>query len=484
MVDLATARFGGAVIWCSDEFFAASENLVNPAPPVWKEGVFTDQGKWMDGWETRRRRDEGYDSCVIRLGLPGIVHSVTVDTSYFTGNYPESFSLDACGVPSERLDEAEWVEILARTSLGGDTVTVFEVADDHRVTHLRLNIYPDGGVARLRVDGDPIPSMDQVCRRGNPVDLAVATVGGQGVEASDAHYASPANLVSPTEPEGMWDGWETARRRGPGHDWAVVKLGLPGVVGSVDVDTRHFKGNSPGWVSLDFARGEGEWDEICPRVSVDPDTVNRIELPSMVEADRIRLNIHPDGGVARLRVWGIPDREQAAAVRIRYVNSLFPQAARAFFATACAAGDWVEAMTGGRPYATPVELLDAADAAFDALASAGWLEAFAAHPRIGERHGSQSAAGEAMSRSEQAAVGSGDDVVARGLADVNRRYEERFGYTYIVRASGRTGDEMLDLARQRLDNDPEEELEVAAGQQREITRGRLRRMLCMDEEET
>jgi len=140
-VDLATARYGGEVVWCSDEFFAAASNLVNPGAPVWREGEFTDHGKWMDGWETRRRRDEApCDSCVVRLGLPGVIESVTVDTSYFTGNYPESFSLEACGAPTEGLEEAEWVEIISRTPLTGDTVAEFDVSDPRRVTHVRLHI--------------------------------------------------------------------------------------------------------------------------------------------------------------------------------------------------------------------------------------------------------------------------------------------------------------------------------------------------------
>ena len=483
MVDLATARYGGAVVWCSDEFFAAASNLVSPVPPIWQEGVFTDHGKWMDGWETRRRRDEGFDSCVVRLGLPGIVNSVVVDTSYFTGNYPESFSVDACGVAPEQLEQAEWVELLPRTPLSGDTVASFEVDDDHRVTHLRLNIYPDGGVARIRAEGDPIPEMDLVCPEGRDVDLAVATVGGRGQEASDAHYSSPENLVSPTEPEGMWDGWETARRRGPGNDWAVISLGLPGAIRAVDVDTRHFKGNAPGWVSLDVACGDGEWKEACDRVAVDPDTVNRVELPGPMEADRVRLNVFPDGGVARLRVWGQPEQEAASGIRMRYLNALLTQEARRFFQTACASGAWVAEMASHGPYSTPVAVLEAAEHAFERLTEDDWLEAFSAHPRIGERHGAQTAEGEAMSASEQTGVESRDHDLTRAMADANRSYEERFGYTYIVRAAGRTGEEMLALARSRLENEAGEELSVAAGQQREITRGRLRRMLCLDEEE-
>lgn len=481
MVDLASSRYGGEVVSCSDEFFAAAANLVAPSAPVWKEGEFTDQGKWMDGWETRRRRGEGHDSCVIRLGLPGIVRTVIVDTSHFTGNYPESFSLDACGVPSERLDEAEWVEVIPPTLLEGDRVAEFAVEGSRRTTHVRLNIYPDGGVARLRVEGDPVPAMHEVCPDEEMIDLARATLGSTCTEASDAHFSSPANLISPTEPEGMWDGWETARRRGPGHDWAVVHLGLPGTVHSVDVDTRHFKGNAPGWVDIDTARNGSDWVASCERAPVEAHGVNRIDLSQPITADRVRLNIHPDGGVARLRVWGRPDPEAAARMRVRYVDSLFDQDARSFFLTACGSQAWVERMTAARPFGEATAVLEAADRAFDQLASDEWLAAFAAHPRIGDRAGGQTDAGEAMSQDEQGGVDR-DDVEA--LGEINRRYEERFGFTYIVRAAGRSGREMLEMARQRLDNDPAKELEVAAGQQREITMLRLRQMLCLDQEES
>lgn len=484
MVDLATAAFGGEVLWCNDEFFAPAANLVSATAPVWREGEFTDHGKWMDGWETRRRRQDGFDSCVIRLGLPGVVRSVTVDTSFFTGNFPERFSLEACGVPTERLDDAEWIEIVPPTALDGDCCTDFAVEDRHRVTHLRLNIYPDGGIARLRVEGEPLPGLDQVCPDAGRVDLALATVGGRGVDASDAHYSSPANLVSPTQPAGMWDGWETARRRGPGHDWAIVELGLPGTVEAVDVDTRHFKGNAPGWVSIDTVRGDGEWSEACGRVEVAAHAVNEVVLTSPVDADRVRLNIYPDGGVARLRVWGRPDPVAASGARMRYLNALFPQPARAFFATACASHRWVEAMIDGVPYAEGSAVLARASQAFESLTADDWLEAFAAHPRIGERHGRQNVAGEKMSVGEQAGMDEAGDAVRAELDEANRQYEARFGRTYIVRAAGRSAEEMLEMARRRLANDAETELDVAAGEQREITMGRLRRMLCLGEEDT
>jgi allantoicase len=192
----------------------------------------------MDGWETRRRREPGHDWVVVRLGIPGRIRRVVVDTSYFTGNFPERFSLDASGDPD--LETATWTELIGPTPLEGSSVAESEVTDPHRVEMVRFNIYPDGGVARLRVEGDAIPAMQLVCPEGE-TDLALSSVGGEVIDASDVHYSHPSNVLRPTSSVGMWDGWETRRRRGPGHDWIVVRLGLRGQVNRLVVDTTHFK---------------------------------------------------------------------------------------------------------------------------------------------------------------------------------------------------------------------------------------------------
>jgi allantoicase len=307
MTDLISEAVGGRVVACNDEFFAEARNLLKVAGPEWREGVYTEHGKWMDGWETRRRREPGHDWCVLALGIPGAIRSVTVDTSHFTGNYPESFSLEACGVGAdERLEPATWEELVPRTALSGDSVAVFDVNDFHRVTHLRLNIYPDGGVARLRVDGDPIPMMQEVCPQDGRTDLASSLVGGEATDASDVHYSPPSNMLRPTEPAGMWDGWETKRRRGPGHDWATFRLGLPGMVEQIEVDTRFFLGNCPGWVSVSLSDDASTWNEVVAGAEMKPDAVNVIDLEQAAHAGYLRLDIHPDGGVARIRVRGGP----------------------------------------------------------------------------------------------------------------------------------------------------------------------------------
>lgn len=488
MTDLASRAVGGRVVSCDDEFFAPASSLLEVAAPVFQPGTYTEAGKWMDGWETRRRRQPGHDSCIIALGVPGRVGAVTVDTSHFTGNYPERCSLDACGVgDDDRLDGAEWVELIAPTPLAGDSVQRIEVDGHHRVTHVRFNIYPDGGVARLRLDGEAVPGHEHVCPE-TAVDLASALVGGSVADASDVHYSPPDNLLRPTDPAGMWDGWETKRRRGPGNDWVSVRLGMAGTVSRLVVDTRHFKGNAPGWISLDISAEGEQWEEALGRHPVEPDTVASIALPEPAAAGFVRLNIHPDGGVARLRVIGQAHPEVAQAIRTTYLNALFGQEAVRFFHTACGSSRFVEGMLARRPYQSAGAIVEAATAELGDLEPEDWLEAFAVHPRIGERRADvaeprQTPAAEAMSAAEQAGTEDASGPLLASLDAANRRYQEQFGFTFIVSAAGRTAEEMLTIVEERLANDPGTEIAVAAAEQRHITVRRLRSMVCMSQEE-
>ncbi len=252
LVDLAAERLGGAVLAANDEFFAPKENLLKAGDAVWIEGKYTDVGKWMDGWETRRRREAGYDWCLVRLGLPGVPRGVVVDTSCFRGNYPESCSIEACAMPGhpspEELMEAAWTEILPRRRSRATRKNSFPIEKDiGRVTHLRLNIYPDGGVARLRVHGDVVPDWDAAGPPAAARSISRASEnGGHVLSCSDMFFGNRHNLILPGPSHGMHDGWETKRRRGPGHDWAIVRLGARGAVHRAEVDTSHFKGNAPG----------------------------------------------------------------------------------------------------------------------------------------------------------------------------------------------------------------------------------------------
>lgn len=317
--DLAAERFGGAVVAANDEFFAPKESLIKASTPEWREGVYTERGKWMDGWETRRRRSPGNDWAIIRLGLPGIVRGVVIDTSFFTGNFPERASIDACaalGVPSvDWLTSADvpWRAMLPNTPLVGDTQNQFAVtAVRERVTHLRLNIFPDGGVARLRVHGDVVPEHDTF-GNGREADLAAIENGGFVVLCSDMHYGHRQNLIMPGRATHMGDGWETKRRRGPGHDWSIIRLGRRGMIDRLELDTDHFKGNAPGSAMIEYCdvgdppgsdAASATWRVLVAETPLEPHARHRFDAVPGAAATHVRLNIYPDGGVARLRVFG------------------------------------------------------------------------------------------------------------------------------------------------------------------------------------
>ena len=323
LIDLASEKLGGAVLVTNDDFFAEKENLVKASAPIFIEGKYTDRGKWMDGWESRRRRTPGFDWCILRLGLPGIVRGVVVDTSFFRGNYPEHCSLEATtveGLPTEEELTAEavnWVPILPQMQLAGDSQNLFPIEYDNRVTHLRFNIYPDGGVARLRVYGEVSPDWEKLRRLGGYVDLAAVENGALVLSCSDMFFGHRHNLVMPGRAANMSDGWETKRRRGPGHDWAIIKLGHPGKIHHLEIDTSHFKGNFPESCSLEAFNAEGlapesltdlsvPWNNVLARTKLQAHTRHHFdqELLDAGVVSHLRFNIFPDGGVSRLRVYG------------------------------------------------------------------------------------------------------------------------------------------------------------------------------------
>jgi allantoicase len=309
LVDLASERLGGAVIACNDEFFAPMESLLKPGPAVWREGDYTDRGKWMDGWESRRRRVPGHDWCIVRLGLRGVAHGVDIDTSHFDGNQPESASVEGCdhrGAASLRaLEGAPWRELLSATPLKASAHHLLPIASDAPVSYVRLDIFPDGGVARLRVHGEV--AVDLELLKGRVVDLAAVENGGVVLSASDAHFGRKEHLNLPGRARSMAEGWETRRRRGPGHDWAIVRLGAAGRFEKVEVDTNHFKGNYPESFSLEARRDpEPEWTDVIPRTKLRAHARHFFgkELRERGPFTHVRLRIYPDGGVSRLRIHG------------------------------------------------------------------------------------------------------------------------------------------------------------------------------------
>ncbi|RCG28338.1 allantoicase [Sphaerisporangium album] len=314
--DLALRTYGGSVVAASDESFAERQALVRPGRPAFQPETFGPRGQVYDGWETRRRRDEGHDWAIVRLGMPGVVRRVVVDTAWFTGNYPPYASVEACtaaGHPSpQEVRDAEWTEIVPKSPLSGDALHEFPVACERVFTHVRLNIFPDGGVSRLRVHGEVVPDLAMFA--GMTIDLAALENGALITGCSDDFYSSPANVIAPGLARHQAEGWETARRRDGGNDWLTVRLAVPGVIQVAELDTTNLVYNAPGAASLMGAllpdghqQKEAEWFELLPRTRLQPDNRHRFRLRGDRVASHVRLDIFPDGGMARLRLYGAPD---------------------------------------------------------------------------------------------------------------------------------------------------------------------------------
>ena len=307
--DLASRTFGGGIVHANDQFFADADHLIAPAPPVFMPRTFDHRGQVYDGWETRRRREPGHDHVIVRLGAPGVVHGVDVDTAFFTGNYPPYAAVDACAAgghpgPAD-LADASWTPLVPRSPLAGDSHNLFTVDSARRWTHVRLTIFPDGGVARLRVHGEVVPDPALL---PEVVDVAAAELGARVVGCSDMFYGNPQNMLMPGLAASMGDGWETRRRRDDGNDWVEVRLAAPAVLALADLDTRHFKGNAPGRATLRGRAGPaGAWTELLPSTPLRPDTPHRFRLAAAPAVTHVRMDIHPDGGMARLRLHGRPD---------------------------------------------------------------------------------------------------------------------------------------------------------------------------------
>ena len=307
--DLAARPAGGAVLWANDDLFAEKENLIKPGPAEHRPATFGHKGQVYDGWETRRRRGvtgDAHDSAIIRLGVPAVVRGVVVDTAWFTGNFPPQISIEAAypdGYPSieELAEKTQWTTIVERSDINGDTGNPFAVNSSKRWSHVRLSIYPDGGVARLRVHGEGLldPRFADL-----PLDLAALENGGRITACSNMFYSSPNNLLLPGPARTMGEGWETSRRRDSGNDWVQVHLANRGVLTAAELDTSYFIGNSPGSARLSGRDGDGEWFELLPRTELQPDTRHRFLIGDHRPVTEARLDIHPDGGMARLRLFG------------------------------------------------------------------------------------------------------------------------------------------------------------------------------------
>jgi allantoicase len=490
--DLAGEAFGGAAIACNDEFFAEKENLVRQAEAVWKEHEYTDRGKWMDGWESRRRRPidaaghpsggGGHDWCIVRLGMPGVIRGVIVDTAFFRGNYPESCALYACELDDpldlRALDTATWTNILPRTPLRGDAKNAFTIAYTQRFTHVRLDIFPDGGVARLRVHGEVVPKWDRLRAHGGPIDLAALEHGAVVEACSDMFFGSRNNLIKPGPSRSMADGWETRRRRGPGNDWAIIRLAAAGTIEQLEIDTTHFKGNAPGSCAVEGVHAPGTrvdalqgWRMLFES-QLQPHRRHFFcdELRRIGAVTHLRLSVFPDGGVARLRAYGTLTTDPHAG--LGKLNEMSALDATTALLRCCGSARWTAAMVAARPFEDGSALVRIAERAWWGLGEADYLEAFAAHPKIGDSGGGQ------WSVQEQAGMTNAAANLATQLRDANREYDAKHGFIFITCASGRTAESMLADLRQRLRNSRSEEIRIAAEEQAKITRLRLQKLLA------
>ena len=314
-IRLEQPRLGTKVVYATDDFFADKSRLIDPAEPVFIDGKFDDNGKWMDGWESRRKRVKGHDHCVIRLGVRGIIRGIDIDTRHFTGNYPPEASVEAC-VSSEDIpgDSAGWQEIQPRVSLQGDAHHYLATDTRQAFTHVRLHIYPDGGVARLRIYGEVSPDWDNIDAAPG-LDLFALEHGGRALMCNDEHFGSMHNLNLPGRGVNMGDGWETARRREPGNDWVILALGRPGIIEGVEIDTAHFKGNYPDRAMLQAALLDNadlqtieeqsrDWPVLLAEQKLGMDRQHVFSSDIAEVVSHIRLSIFPDGGVSRLRLTG------------------------------------------------------------------------------------------------------------------------------------------------------------------------------------
>lgn len=323
-IDLVSNRLGGKALLASDEFFAEKENLIKPGRSIFIADKYTERGKWMDGWESRRKRVPGHDWCILSLGCPGHIQGLDIDTDHFIGNCPAYASVDAvCLDGTVSVDflnspNCQWTEILPRKAIKGGSQNIFGVHSQRRWTHVRLNIFPDGGVARFRVYGRPSPHWSYLQAQGD-LDLALITNGGHVTACSDMFFGNKDNMIMPGRAANMGEGWETRRRRGEGFDWAVIELAHLGLVKKIEIDTNHFKGNYPDRCWIEACNSPGSfvdvlnvnqfpWEKLLPEHKLEAHKQHYFDKALLGEGPwtHLKLNIAPDGGISRFRVTGIP----------------------------------------------------------------------------------------------------------------------------------------------------------------------------------
>jgi allantoicase len=322
-VDLASERVGGETLSCSDDLFAEMENLLKPGRGIFIDDKYTERGKWMDGWESRRSygRDDGreYDWCIIRLGIRGVIRGFDIDTNYFRGNAPESVSVEACVSDAQPNESTKWHTILENSLVKAHSQNIFEISNSTVWTHVRLNIFPDGGVARLRVYGEADVNWKNFVA-GELINLAAIKNGAKALLVSDMFFSDKNNLLMPGRGKDMGDGWETKRRRDPGPDWSIVKLAAIGSIEKIIIDTCHFKGNFPDSFMLEAVFTDDDdfidplrdvnWQPVIVKTKLyahrEHCFIREIISNTSQHFSHVRLSIFPDGGISRMHIYGQP----------------------------------------------------------------------------------------------------------------------------------------------------------------------------------
>jgi allantoicase len=494
LTDLASDALGAFALYSTDDYFAEVENLLKPTAPEWIEGKYTDKGKWMDGWESQRRRSPGHDYAVIRLGVPGFVHGALVDTTHFKGNAPQEVLLEGIDAhdtaTAYELNHAtSWRELIPRTAVKPDFPNVLALeSPTARVTHVRLRIFPDGGVARLRVYGLVDPAPRTFWRQGS-VDLGAVENGGRVVEVSDQFFGPPSNLLLPGRGVNMGDGWETKRRRTPGSDWAVIHLARRGVLDRIELDTHFFKGNAPQAVLIEALdqetigaeevqarmRAPKGWTTLVAKHPLVQHRRHQLDPQRPMPVTHVRVHIFPHGGVNRLRLYGVAEDAPWERDRLDVLNAMDDKELQKLLLSLCGSKRWVAQMWQHRPFLSVRQLFHQADLTWWGLDAKDWLEAFSAHPRIGAKKAPKREA------REQSGMDEADKAVRARLAALNDEYFKKHGFIFIISAAGKSAVQMLEAAEERVKNAKKVEAENAAAEQAKITRLRLEKWLLQRE---
>ena len=315
-VNLAETKFGSKIIYKTDEFFGAANRILSSAKPVFKEGVYDKHGKWMDGWETRRKRKDGHDFLIIKLGRPGKIFNVDIDTSYFSGNQPSQASLEACLSKTNPTKKTIWKTILNKKKLGQDRNHNFKINSRSTFNFIKLNIFPDGGVARIRLNG--IVDLEKINLNGKNVNLSSILNGSTIVGCNNEHFGKAENVLSPGVGVNMGDGWETRRSRGKNVDWIIIKFGKPGIINKLEIDTHHFKGNYPESLTVQSALitnninsnkiliNSKNWKIFLEKMKLKPHKkhIFKSNINKKNKVNFLKINIFPDGGISRIRAFG------------------------------------------------------------------------------------------------------------------------------------------------------------------------------------